>query len=94
MKEIENKELSATFEGRKLFLSSKKADYRHTFDGLTKLVREQMGYAPKPEEVYVFLVEGNDQVKILMQEANEPLMCELTGEQARRMTRICMDITN
>lgn len=53
---------------RRYFLYRGKADMRRGFDGLSQLVREEMGGTLMQEDMFIFLNKGRTHIKLLVWE--------------------------
>lgn len=94
MKEIENIEMYAYAGLRRYLFYTGEPDGRKSFEGLSKLVKEATGEAPKLDEAYIFRIKNHSHVKILMKTEDGITIHEHHGDHAAAICRICMGVIN
>jgi len=76
---------------RKVYLMPEPADNRKSFKGLGDLVEADTGQKALEDVAYIFLIKGQEHIKILTRDERATSVLELHGEKAREVIRICME---
>src|SRR5258708_2673842 len=81
---ISNSTLAAWTAGKRVFIYKGLADGRHSFKGLIGIVKTQRHREPAPDEAYIFVVRGQDRIKVLVGDHTGPTIRDVKSKWAGR----------